>query len=56
MLALRDSLILYHGSFLQCLALEGGETDEEAVTDERAGVRRRCNVGRLVRRHRRSLR
>lgn len=40
MLALRDSLILYHGSYAsaECLALEGGASpmgfDEEAVTDE----------------------
>lgn len=39
MLALRDSLILYHGSYAsaECLALEGGSPmgfDEEAVTDE----------------------
>ena len=40
MLALRDSLILYHGSYAsaECLALEGGASpmgfDEEAATDE----------------------
>ena len=39
MLALRDDLILYHGSYAsaECLALEGASPmgfDEEAVTDE----------------------